>query len=339
MPLPAGMLTIGDADSDIAVTLEHGARVTLSVDDDGVRLLTAAPLWVDGVPVASPDDNWCDDGDGDGAAARPPSAPDTSCLPLHAVIDLAGMAFRLDDGSDPTPCPMPPRPARRPAAPRSLASSPKPQVARRSLASPDARAAASLRSALWRCPTAGERPVVRSTLTHLALDPELRVDLQTMSARAHELLALPSLDAGGVDVGTELPPFADDVLVGWYDEWVVAERERFRQLRLHALDQIGELLLRSRRYSEAVEVGLVAVSSEPLRESAHRLLVRAHLCEGNLAEALRQYRSYADLLSRELGVRPSAAMEELVSDALASASSPRWVKPRVPGRLAPTVTA
>jgi DNA-binding SARP family transcriptional activator len=203
----------------------------------------------------------------------------------------------------------------------------------------DARAAASLRSALWRCPTAGERPVVRSTLTHLALDPELRVDLQTMSARAHELLALPSLDAGGVDVGTELPPFADDVLVGWYDEWVVAERERFRQLRLHALDQIGELLLRSRRYSEAVEVGLVAVSSEPLRESAHRLLVRAHLCEGNLAEALRQYRSYADLLSRELGVRPSAAMEELVADALASASSPRWVKPRVPGRLAPTVTA
>lgn len=141
MPLPAGMLTIGDADSDIAVTLEHGARVTLSVDDDGVRLLTAAPLWVDGVPVASPDDNWCDDGDGDGAAARPPSAPDTSCLPLHAVIDLAGMAFRLDDGSDPTPCPMPPRPARRPAAPRSLAPSHKPQVARRSFASPDARAA------------------------------------------------------------------------------------------------------------------------------------------------------------------------------------------------------
>ena len=80
MPLPAGMLTIGDADSDIAVTLEHGARVTLSVDDDGVRLLTAAPLWVDGVPVASPDDNCGDDG----AAARPPSAPDTSCLPLHA---------------------------------------------------------------------------------------------------------------------------------------------------------------------------------------------------------------------------------------------------------------
>ena len=52
----------------------------------------------------------------------------------------------------------------------------------------DARAAASLRSALWRCPTAGERPVVRSTLTHLALDPELRVTTReaVAAALAHE---------------------------------------------------------------------------------------------------------------------------------------------------------
>lgn len=199
---------------------------------------------------------------------------------------------------------------------------------------PEARAAASLRSALWRCPTFGDRALVIGTHTHLALDPGLRVDLEVISARARQMLALPSLDAGGVDLSQELPPFADDLLVGWYEEWMVAERERFRQLRLHVLDQIGELLLRSHRYSEAVQVGLVAVSSEPLRESAHRLLVRAHLCEGNLAEALRQYRSYADLLAHELRVRPSAAMEDLVADALANASSSRWTKGgRTPGHL------
>ena len=206
---------------------------------------------------------------------------------------------------------------------------------------PDARAAASLRSALWRCPTFGDRPVVTGTHTHLALDPGLQIDLQVISARAHQVLTLPSLDAGGVDLDQELPPFADDVLVGWYDEWVVGERERYRQLRLHVLDQIGELLLRSHRYSEAVQVGLVAVASEPLRESAHRLLVRAHLCEGNLAEALRQYRGYADLLARELQVRPSAAMEELIAETLASASSYRWNKSsrRLPGQLPSSDTA
>ncbi|VVD75195.1 EscD/YscD/HrpQ family type III secretion system inner membrane ring protein [Pandoraea morbifera] len=143
IPLPSGMLTIGDADSDIAVTLEHGARVTLSVDDDGVRLLTAAPLWVDGLPVAPLDDDCVEnDADNDaGAADRRPVAPDVSRLPLHAVIDLAGMVFRLDDGSDPTPRPMPPRPVRRQVAPHSHAPSHAPQIERRSLTSPDARAA------------------------------------------------------------------------------------------------------------------------------------------------------------------------------------------------------
>jgi DNA-binding SARP family transcriptional activator len=113
----------------------------------------------------------------------------------------------------------------------------------------------------------------------------------------------------------EVAAYGHDVLVGWYEDWIDPERERFRQLRLHVLDQLGELLLRAHRYAEAVEVGLVALASDELRESAHRLLVRAHLCEGNLAEALRQYRSYSRLLAAEHGVRPSAAMEELMSAA------------------------
>jgi len=34
-------------------------------------------------------------------------------------------------------------------------------------------------------------------------------------------------------------------------------------------------------------------------------LIVAHIAEGNLAEAYRCYRSYCDLLHRELGVAPS----------------------------------
>ena len=40
----------------------------------------------------------------------------------------------------------------------------------------------------------------------------------------------------------ELVSFGDDVLLGWYDDWVIMERERFRQIRLHALDRIGDRL-------------------------------------------------------------------------------------------------
>jgi DNA-binding SARP family transcriptional activator len=50
---------------------------------------------------------------------------------------------------------------------------------------------------------------------------------------------------------------------------------------------------------------------EPLRETAHRVVIRAHAAEGNLVEAHRQYRRFEDLLQRELGVAPSADIRAL----------------------------
>jgi DNA-binding SARP family transcriptional activator len=61
-----------------------------------------------------------------------------------------------------------------------------------------------------------------------------------------------------------------------------------------------------------VQAAYAAVRDEPLRESAHRAVVRVHLAEGNLVEALRAYRSFRDALDRELGVRPTRQMEELM---------------------------
>ena len=49
-----------------------------------------------------------------------------------------------------------------------------------------------------------------------------------------------------------------------------------------------------------------AASSEPLRESAHRLMARVHLRQGNIADAIRQYQTYAMLLNRELDGTPSS---------------------------------
>jgi DNA-binding SARP family transcriptional activator len=57
---------------------------------------------------------------------------------------------------------------------------------------------------------------------------------------------------------------------------------------------------------------VTAVAAEPLRESAHRELIRAYLAEGNPGEALRQYELYRRLLAEELHLTPSAAMEALI---------------------------
>lgn len=180
----------------------------------------------------------------------------------------------------------------------------------------ESKASACLRSAIWRVPHQGGAQLLETSASHIGLGPHVRVDLYDATARAHEILdVLPGvLLSPGALASAEL--LSADLLVGWCDDWVVMERERFRQIRLHALDRLGEHLLEQGRYPAALQVGLTAVDAEPLHEASHRLIVRTHLAEGNIGEALRQYRSYARYLDAELGARPSAAMRALVSDAL-----------------------
>ncbi len=171
----------------------------------------------------------------------------------------------------------------------------------------DAHAQASLRSALWRLPTIDGRPLLASSATHIWIQPELDVDLHHAEEEARLLIH------GDREQRMEdLDLLSDDLLREWCEDWVIVERERFRQLRLHALERACELFICSRQYSLALEVALTAVAGEPLRESANRLVVRVHLAEGNVAEAMRHYRGYADQLKHELGAEPTAALRRML---------------------------
>jgi DNA-binding SARP family transcriptional activator len=104
-----------------------------------------------------------------------------------------------------------------------------------------------------------------------------------------------------------------ELLPGWYDDWVLLERERLRQLRMHALEAMADRLMAAGRCGDAVQAAYVAMQAEPLRESAHRTLIRVHLAEGNLIEAVHAYESFRALLADELGVAPSQLMRDLVN--------------------------
>ncbi|HEU5110095.1 MAG TPA: bacterial transcriptional activator domain-containing protein, partial [Micromonosporaceae bacterium] len=103
-----------------------------------------------------------------------------------------------------------------------------------------------------------------------------------------------------------------DLLPDWEDDWVLMERERFRQIRLHALENLADRLIDQGSYGEAVDAAMAAVASEPLRETAQRTLIRAYLTEGNTTDAVRQYRRYERLLSAELGIAPSTSLRDLL---------------------------
>ncbi|WP_435876791.1 AfsR/SARP family transcriptional regulator, partial [Streptomyces achromogenes] len=103
-----------------------------------------------------------------------------------------------------------------------------------------------------------------------------------------------------------------ELLPGWDEEWVLLERERLRQLRLHALDALADGLTRQGSPALALEAALASIRIEPLRESAHRAVVAAHLSEGNVIEAVRHYRAYRQLLRDELGLEPSAQLARMI---------------------------
>jgi len=174
--------------------------------------------------------------------------------------------------------------------------------------SPEDRAAASLRSTLWRLRRPGYR-LVEGTTSHVRLSSTVAVDLRVGLARARAII---SGDARVVE------PTSDALLHGellpdWYDEWLVFERERFRQLALRALELQAERRLHEGRLAEALESARAVVHSEPLRESAHRLVVRIHIEDGNPAEALRQADICRRLFRDRLHLVPSEKLDELVA--------------------------
>jgi len=172
----------------------------------------------------------------------------------------------------------------------------------------DDRAAASLRSSLWRVHRPGYR-LVDATSTHLRLAAEVDVDIRQALALAQRLLS--GTDAGR-NVRVDVTSLDGELLPDWYDDWVLFERERFRQLGLHALEALADQQLAAGRPRDALQPALAAVRGEPLRESAHRILIRVHIAEGNAGEALRQYALCRELLREQLGLAPSPQLEELV---------------------------
>lgn len=172
---------------------------------------------------------------------------------------------------------------------------------------PEDRAHANLRTALWRLRACGF-PLVETCGLQLRLVDDVVIDVRSAEFKARAALA-----ACGDAIELEAAAFTTDLLPDWYDDWLVLERERYRQVRLRTLDALCERLTAAGRFDEALEAGMSSIACEPLRESAHRAVVRLHLAEGNVGEALRQYTLCARLLRESLGIAPSASMEALVA--------------------------
>ncbi|MGW3146135.1 AfsR/SARP family transcriptional regulator [Streptomyces sp. NPDC001177] len=167
------------------------------------------------------------------------------------------------------------------------------------------RALGSLRTALWRLHRGRREPLVCSEGDTLSLTETVTVDVRTLMDSALHMVGASSPAAAPPPDPPRHLLRAGDLLPGWDDDWILFERERLRQLRLHALEALAHRLLAQGHHALALEAALESVHIEPLRESAHRAVVAVHLAEHNVLEAIRHYRAFRDLLHGELGIGPS----------------------------------
>jgi DNA-binding SARP family transcriptional activator len=172
---------------------------------------------------------------------------------------------------------------------------------------PQKRALANVRTHLWRISTVFGQGVVAAHTNSLGLDPTVCLDLHVCRSYASAIRSGRLVPHEAVDVlGAELLPAC-------YEDWCQPARERHRQLRLHALEDLCRRASKAGRFGLAVQAGLTAVACDPLRASAHRAVIAAYLAEGNVADARRQAADYAtELTSAGLPVADANELCEFV---------------------------
>jgi DNA-binding SARP family transcriptional activator len=171
---------------------------------------------------------------------------------------------------------------------------------------PEQRAFANLRSCLWRLNGGNEHRAIVSTGSSLALHPDVSVDVVELERRGWALIdGVPSPTTRLLDTS-----FSHELLPGWYEDWVIIERERLRQLQIRFLEALVDQLRRVGDFARAIDHAMRLVAIDPLRERSQLALIHALAAEGSWGQARSQAAKYRLLMTDTFGCRPTATFTE-----------------------------
>ncbi|AZO44295.1 alpha/beta hydrolase [Mesorhizobium sp. M7D.F.Ca.US.005.01.1.1] len=189
-------------------------------------------------------------------------------------------------------------------------------------ADPEA-ARARLRRTLYKIRIAFGEEVISASAASLVVRAPLSGEADA-SAFEH------ACDAGLLDDAAGL--YTSDYLAGFslpdcpeFEEWVFFRREALRSRLVQALERLVEAKIAGGEPRDAVVHATRLAALDPLSESAHRHLIRAHLAAGDRAAAERQGETCTRLLRDELGVAPDPATLALLRASDAEVPRTRYV--------------
>jgi predicted ATPase len=158
------------------------------------------------------------------------------------------------------------------------------------------------------------RPYLAVTRQTMALDweQEIWVDVAAFEAALDGLMQGEEAFEDPARLEAPLALYTGDFMEGIFvnesrevEEWIAVTRERLRHQAARARERLATYYLHHRRYPAGIDHARELVRLDPLREGAHRLLMRLLARDGRQNAALSQYETCSRLLQEELGVDPA----------------------------------
>ena len=130
------------------------------------------------------------------------------------------------------------------------------------------------------------------------------IDILSFEEKANLGLHAPveAMDVGLLEEAISL--YRGDLLDGYYDEWVLRERERFHLLYLRTLSRLMRYYGGRNELAKGIDYGQQLLAVDPLREQIHRELMLLYMKKGDRSLAIQQYESCRRVLADELGIVP-----------------------------------
>ncbi len=173
----------------------------------------------------------------------------------------------------------------------------------------ESNARAYLRQALWRIRRAlhdaGHDYFLADDLT-VALDESapLRLDVADLEQPVRA-------DGPADELMPQVAAYQGELLPGFYEEWVLPERERLQSIYEHKMGLLLDRLVAARRWPEVLEWAERWIAGGAVPEPAYRALMTAHAGLGDRSSMAAVYRRCVEALRRELDVEPAETTHAL----------------------------
>lgn len=116
--------------------------------------------------------------------------------------------------------------------------------------------------------------------------------------------------------------YSGELLPGFYENWILSERDRLTQLQLGALNQLVSIHESADRANLALGYAQRAVTLDPTAEMAHVSVMRLLHAAGRSAEAVRHYGGVERIFREQLNIDPPEGCQLLIESLSMSSTAP-----------------